>query len=183
VDWDGSHRPGISRPRPGRAVECVKVDATDMGRGLYQKFGFVDECPVERWVRSPAPLAPVALGSCEFDAAMDLRAFWRGPHQAARAPCRAANRCRSPGRASPWVGRCSKAALFRSVRRHLCGGRCTALRWLVCSKPADTPRIRSAPPAPRLPDYPEAGPNRQAPQRDVVRMARGAVCPPTIDLR
>jgi GNAT superfamily N-acetyltransferase len=59
----------------GRRVECVKLDATDMGRSLYQKFGFVDECPSERWVRAAAPAAPVALGSYECDAAMDLRAF------------------------------------------------------------------------------------------------------------
>lgn len=30
----------------------VKLDATAEGRPLYQKFGFVDECPVERWKRA-----------------------------------------------------------------------------------------------------------------------------------
>jgi GNAT superfamily N-acetyltransferase len=59
----------------GREVKCVKLDATGMGRGVYQKFGFVDECPVERWVRAPAPMAAVALGSGGFDASMDLRSF------------------------------------------------------------------------------------------------------------
>lgn len=59
----------------GREVTCVKLDATDMGRGVYQKFGFVDECPLERWVRGPGPMAAVALSSCGFDAAMDLRSF------------------------------------------------------------------------------------------------------------
>jgi GNAT superfamily N-acetyltransferase len=58
-----------------RGMQCVKLDATDMGIGLYRKFGFVDECPIERWVRAPGPVAPVALGSCEFDPAMDRRAF------------------------------------------------------------------------------------------------------------
>ena len=59
----------------GREVKCVKLDATDMGRGVYQKFGFVDECPAERWVRAPGPMAAVALGWRGFDAAMDLRSF------------------------------------------------------------------------------------------------------------
>ena len=59
----------------GIEVKCVKLDATEMGRGLYQKFGFVDECPAERWARAPGPAGPVDLGPWEFDAAMDLRAF------------------------------------------------------------------------------------------------------------
>ena len=59
----------------GRAVKCVKLDATGMGRGVYQKVGFVDECPAERWVRSPSPLAAIALSQGGFDAAMDLRSF------------------------------------------------------------------------------------------------------------
>src|SRR6266850_7622987 len=54
----------------GRTIQCVKLDATGMGRGLYQKFGFVDECPVERWVRAPATLTPVPLDSFKLDAAM-----------------------------------------------------------------------------------------------------------------
>jgi len=37
----------------GRA-DCVKLDATDMGRPLYQKLGFEDECAVERWARPGA---------------------------------------------------------------------------------------------------------------------------------
>src|SRR5258708_1295320 len=70
-------RPTLEFP-DGRGVPCVKLDATDMGIGLYRKFGFVDECPIERWVRAPGPVAPVALGSCEFDAAMDRLAFGAG---------------------------------------------------------------------------------------------------------
>ncbi|MCC6365063.1 MAG: GNAT family N-acetyltransferase [Bryobacterales bacterium] len=35
----------------GRGVRCVKLDATDLGRPVYAKLGFVEERPVSRWVR------------------------------------------------------------------------------------------------------------------------------------
>jgi len=34
-----------------QGVSIAKLDATDVGRLLYKKFGFVDECAVERWIR------------------------------------------------------------------------------------------------------------------------------------
>lgn len=42
-----------------RDIATAKLDATDFGVKLYRKFGFEEECLVERWQRSPAPLAPV----------------------------------------------------------------------------------------------------------------------------
>ncbi|MBI4891175.1 MAG: GNAT family N-acetyltransferase [Acidobacteria bacterium] len=33
----------------GRGVQCVKLDATDLGRPVYEKFGFIEEYVVERW--------------------------------------------------------------------------------------------------------------------------------------
>ena len=36
-------------------VRWAKLDATEQGRPIYAKFGFADECPVERW-RRPAGL-------------------------------------------------------------------------------------------------------------------------------
>ncbi len=41
-----------------RQVATAKLDATDFGVKLYRKFGFDEECIVERWQRSPAPFAP-----------------------------------------------------------------------------------------------------------------------------
>jgi GNAT superfamily N-acetyltransferase len=65
----------------GRQEQWIKLDATAMGSPLYRKLGFVDECPVERWLREPRELqAPVPIPlrtvqSYQPDAAMDLRAF------------------------------------------------------------------------------------------------------------
>ncbi len=58
-----------------RGVEWIKLDATAMGRPLYQKLGFEDEGPVERW----AAVAPAVTRSCagEYrpDPVLDARAF------------------------------------------------------------------------------------------------------------
>ena len=40
-------------------VAWVKLDATDMGRPLYARLGFTDECAVERWVRPPGRTAGI----------------------------------------------------------------------------------------------------------------------------
>ena len=34
-----------------RQIETVELDATDQGRPLYESFGFVAECAIERWFR------------------------------------------------------------------------------------------------------------------------------------
>ena len=46
-----------------RGVAWMKLDATDMGRPLYLKLGFVDEAPVERWRRAPGPMRGFEAGS------------------------------------------------------------------------------------------------------------------------
>jgi len=45
----------------GRGVAWAKLDATDEGKPIYAKAGFVDECPIERWKRSAGPLPFPAL--------------------------------------------------------------------------------------------------------------------------
>jgi GNAT superfamily N-acetyltransferase len=48
---------GYARALMGRALDhlsdvaTVKLDATEMGRPLYKKLGFADECATERWIR------------------------------------------------------------------------------------------------------------------------------------
>jgi GNAT superfamily N-acetyltransferase len=37
-------------------LHWIKLDATDMGRPVYARFGFRDEAAIERWIRRPQPL-------------------------------------------------------------------------------------------------------------------------------
>src|SRR4051794_36305262 len=36
----------------------LRLDASDMGKPLYQSLGFLEECFVERWLRDPAATRP-----------------------------------------------------------------------------------------------------------------------------
>ena len=60
-----------------RGILSVKLDATDQGHSVYARLGFVDEQPVERWRREPAPLFspihPLANGTPDFQ--LDRTAF------------------------------------------------------------------------------------------------------------
>ena len=59
-----------------QGVSCVKLDATDQGRPVYQKLGFVDERPVSRWVRAAGALSPQPRGvTARVDLALDEEAF------------------------------------------------------------------------------------------------------------
>ncbi|HVO96813.1 MAG TPA: GNAT family N-acetyltransferase [Bryobacteraceae bacterium] len=57
------------------SVETVKLDATEMGAPLYRQFGFVDECPIERWIRSPLPSPPAKADVYLPDPELDGEAF------------------------------------------------------------------------------------------------------------
>jgi GNAT superfamily N-acetyltransferase len=60
----------------GRQIRWVKLDATSMGRSVYLKCGFDDQCPVERWLRAPAPASASDLVEPgQWDPALDRRAF------------------------------------------------------------------------------------------------------------
>lgn len=61
-----------------RGVEWIKLDATDMGRPLYARLGFEDECFVERWgLARVADPRPVELPRCRLEdfAELDAAAF------------------------------------------------------------------------------------------------------------
>jgi GNAT superfamily N-acetyltransferase len=59
----------------GCGIACIKLDATDLGAPVYRKFGFVDECPVERWRSSAATRSERQPAAPEVDWTLDRQAF------------------------------------------------------------------------------------------------------------
>jgi GNAT superfamily N-acetyltransferase len=54
---------GLARRLMHAALEhsgsrIVRLDASDMGKTLYEQLGFVAECRIERWRREPGPAGP-----------------------------------------------------------------------------------------------------------------------------
>lgn len=58
-------------------VHWIKLDATAMGRPVYERLGFRDETVIERWVRKPGAVREHANSTSPFvlDAALDRAAF------------------------------------------------------------------------------------------------------------
>jgi hypothetical protein len=99
-----------------RGIEWIKLDATDMGRPLYLKLGFVDEASVERWRLGAASAAsdrsaglprhplPFALDREAFGA--DRCAMLRGLEQFEVAACEDAYGMGRPGTRAAYFGPC-----------------------------------------------------------------------------
>jgi GNAT superfamily N-acetyltransferase len=58
-----------------RDVAWIKLDATDMGRPLYEKLGFAAEYAVERWLRPAAPASGALVDACRPSPTLDREAF------------------------------------------------------------------------------------------------------------
>ncbi|HUS07720.1 MAG TPA: GNAT family N-acetyltransferase [Bryobacteraceae bacterium] len=58
-----------------RGIAWVKLDATDMGKPLYEKLGFEDECAIERWQRPAGAVPPAPALAQGIDFELDGRAF------------------------------------------------------------------------------------------------------------
>ena len=57
-----------------RNMRCIKLDATELGAPVYRKFGFEDECVVERWTGgSVRPDIEGSVGPINWD--LDRAAF------------------------------------------------------------------------------------------------------------
>lgn len=58
-------------------VHWIKLDATAMGRPVYEKFGFREESVIERWVRKPGKTRKGAgqVDAFALDAGLDREAF------------------------------------------------------------------------------------------------------------
>ncbi len=58
----------------GAGIDCIKLDATEAGAPVYRKFGFEDECVVERW-RGTGSAETSVRGGGEPDWDLDREAF------------------------------------------------------------------------------------------------------------
>jgi GNAT superfamily N-acetyltransferase len=58
-----------------RDVAWIKLDATDMGRPLYEKLGFVNEYAVERWLRPAGPSHDAPVDAYHPNPTLDREAF------------------------------------------------------------------------------------------------------------
>jgi len=60
-----------------RGIDWIKLDATEMGRPLYARLGFEDECGIERWGGRPLPASESSgqLAPYRPEPELDLAAF------------------------------------------------------------------------------------------------------------
>jgi GNAT superfamily N-acetyltransferase len=61
-----------------RHAAWIKLDATEMGRPLYEKLGFVPEYAVERWLRQASPADGAPVDACRPNLELDREAFGAG---------------------------------------------------------------------------------------------------------
>lgn len=106
-----------------RGVPCVKLDATAMGKPIYERFGFEDESIVERWKGELPPSEPAPEPP---DLALDLEAF--GADRSALLRLIGSSR---PGRLASYLGPIVARTPEEARRRILATGLAGPLFWDV----------------------------------------------------
>lgn len=73
---------GLGRKLTRMAIDhaghrAVRLDASELGRPLYESMGFVEECKVERWRREPSPTNgdPPEVEPVHWDPVLDTEIF------------------------------------------------------------------------------------------------------------
>jgi GNAT superfamily N-acetyltransferase len=121
-----------------RGVDWIKLDATDMGRPLYLKLGFEDECPIERCVgrlpratagpqADPTPAAAWLLDKEAFGA--DRTALLEVLSAIESASTAEAYAMGRPGTKATYFGPCV-ARSYQAAR--------DLLRWFLARHPRET---------------------------------------------
>lgn len=119
-----------------RNMGIVKLDATDSGVGLYRKYGFGEECEIQRWRREAAPVGRSAALPYQPDPVYDRIHFGadRTALLAALAPLGAATlpgqgyAMGRPGFSAAYFGPC--VAESADAARNL-------LEWFLASHPGE----------------------------------------------
>lgn len=119
-----------------RNIGTVKLDATDSGVGLYRKYGFEEECEIQRWRREPRPAGQRAALSYEPDPTYDRRHFGadRAELLAALAPLGAAA---LPGQGYAMGRTGFSAAYFGPCVAESVDAARTLLRWFLANRPGE----------------------------------------------
>lgn len=114
-------------------VGCVKLDATDMGRPLYERLGFVEESVVARW-HGELPELPVR--DFEPDLALDRLAF--GADRSALLAVLGASRA---GRVASYVGPMVARSYDDARQRVLHAGASGATYWDIPETNGQAPEL------------------------------------------
>jgi len=108
----------------------LRLDASDMGQPLYESLGFLEECPVERWLRDPAPVAAADARPFAYPRALDAGVF--GADRAALIQMFAALECGSLADSSFALGRPGlNAAYFGPCVSETPASAGQLLRWFL----------------------------------------------------
>jgi GNAT superfamily N-acetyltransferase len=161
-------------------IETIKLDATDQGRPIYEGFGFIEEQPIERWIRLGTGAVPVSQhrGQTGFPLELDSKAFGADRTQVLQALRRHGYAiqadgflCTRAGRSAAYLGPCvAESADVASAMITTCLNNSPGGTWVWDLFPANAQAVAIAA---------QAGFKRQ---RSLTRMSRGKALGPHDEL-